>query len=165
VGNRLDPEEALAGPLYLVAALLIVIPSVDFLLTVPAAEFSSEQWRFNAIGLLSGYTLSPILGLALAFVVSSVQKRYTLQRVLVLASLITSVVLFTLSLGFLLDVTQVRATVRDDGRLAFNSAWNRAFIKLMLSAVAFAYIGWRARRMIPARSRHRAARPVHVVSK
>jgi hypothetical protein len=33
---------------------------VDFALSIPAAEFSSVQWRFAAVGVLSGYTLLPI---------------------------------------------------------------------------------------------------------
>jgi hypothetical protein len=165
VSNRLDPEEALAGPLYLVAFVLILIPAVDFLLSIPPAELGSVQWRFAAVGLLSGYTLTPILGLALALVVSAVLKHHNVQRLLVILCLTIALALIGLSLGFVLDVLQIRASVAEDGRPAFNSAWMRAVIKHALSAVALGYLGWRARRMIPARTRHRAPKTVHVVSK
>ena len=165
MSSRLDPEEALAGPLYVVAALLVVIPLVDFVLSVPSAELSNVQWRFAAVGLLSGYTVTPILGLAMAFVIAAVLKQYGVQRLLVAASFSFGAILMALSAGFLLDMLQLRNSVPLDGRAAFQSAWIRAIIKLVLSTIALLYMGWRARRMIPARSRHRPAKTVHVVSK
>jgi uncharacterized membrane protein YjfL (UPF0719 family) len=165
VGTRLDPEEALAGPLYLVAALLVVVPLVDYVLSVPPAELDSVQWRFSALGLLSGHVLMPILGLAVAFVTSAVLKHHTLQRWMVFACLTIAMLLLVLSVVFLNDVMQLRTPVPNDGRAAFTSAWQRAVIKLVLSAWGFGYLGWRARKMIPAASRHRGPRPVHVISK
>lgn len=165
MGTRLDPEEALAGPLYFVATLLVVIPMVDYFLSVPPAEYSNVQWRFSALGLLSGHLLTPLLGLALVFVISSVLRHHTLQRIMVIASLAFSVLLLLLSVSFLVDVKQLDATVPRDGRAAFTSAWQRALIKLFLASWGFGYLGLRARRMIPAPSRHRGPKPVHVVSK
>ena len=74
-------------------------------------------------------------------------------------------VLLALSTGFLFDMSALRFSIPNDGRAAFQSAWIRAIIKLALSIIALAYMGWRARRMIPARIRHRPAKTVHVVSK
>jgi hypothetical protein len=165
VSLRLDPEEALAGPLYVIAALLILLPAVDFALSIPAAELSSVQWRFASVGVLSGYTLMPILGLGLAFVISAVRKQHTVQRLLVLICLTTALVLAAMTLSFGLDGLQVRASVPAEGRPAFMNAWTRALLKLALSVVALAYMGWRARRMIPVPSRHRTPKTVHVVSK
>lgn len=165
MSSRLDPDEALAGPLYVVAALLVVVPLVDFVLSVPAAELSNVQWRFAAVGLLSGYTLTPILGLAMAFVIAAVLKQHAAQRWLVAACLSFGAILMALSAGFMLDMLQLRLSVPRDGRAAFQSAWVRAIIKLALSTIALLYMGWRARRMIPARSRHRSPKSVHVVSK
>jgi hypothetical protein len=165
VSPRLDPEEALAGPLYLVAALLVVIPLTDFLLSVPPGELSNVQWRFAAIGLLSGYMLTPVLGLAMALVVAAFLKHYRAQRWLVAACLSMATVLVALSLGFVLDMLQVRSSVPDDGLAAFGNAWNRAILKHALAASAFGYMGLRARRMVPERTRHRPPKTVHVVSK
>jgi hypothetical protein len=165
VSNRLDPEEALAGPLYLVAALLVVIPLADFLLSVPPSEFSNVQWRFAAVGLLAGFMLTPVLGLAMALVVAAVLEHYRVQRWLVAVSLLMATVLIALSLGFVLDMLQVRASVPDEGRAAFTNAWTRAILKHALAATAFAYLGLRARRMIPERTRQRTPKTVHVVSK
>lgn len=165
MSTRLDPEEALATPLYVVALMIVVVPVVDFVLTVPPAEPSSIQWRFSAVGLLSDYTIMPVLGLALALVVSAVTRHVAMQRLLVIICLMVAVVLFALSSAFFLDMRRVRPTVTAEGLPAFNSAWTRAIIKNMLAAATLAYLGWRARRMLPVRGRHRGAKPVIVVPK
>jgi hypothetical protein len=166
VTKRLDPEEALAGPLYFVAAMMVIIPLVDFVLTVPSPEFSSAEWRFSAAGLLSGHILWFLLGVALAFAVSAILKHYAVQRALVIACLTSAVIFALLSYQFWTDMGSQRFSTFGDARLAFTSAGNRAIIKLMLTAIAFGYMGWRARRMIPAAAaRHKTPKPVHVVSK
>ena len=163
--SRLDPEVALAGPLYLVSAMLVAVPLADFFLSVATPEFSSTQWRFATVGLLSGYMLLPVLGIAMAFVISSILKHYALQRALVIACLTTAVIFALLSIRFLLDVGSQRFMVGPEGMPAFKSATNRAIIKLILTTVATAYMGLRARRMIPSPTRHKTPKPVHVISK
>jgi hypothetical protein len=165
VTKRLDPEEALAGPLYFVAAMLVVVPLVDFLLTAAPPEFSNRLWRFNTVGLLSGHTLFLPLGVALAFTVSAILKHYTLQRALVIGCLTSAVIFGLLALRFWTDMGDQRFSTPPAGQAAFRSAGNRAIIKLILTTIAFAYMGWRARRMIPAASRHKTPKPVHVISK
>jgi hypothetical protein len=165
VPPRLEPEEALTGPLYAVAGLLILVPLVDLVMTVPPPEYGNLQWRFTAMGLLSGATLLPIVGLALGLVISGYLKQRTIMLTLVIVCLTMAVALLTLSFGFLIDVKQLRFTVPDETRAAFNSAWRRAVIKLLLSGATLAYMGWLARRMIPGVVRKPAHKPVHVVSK
>jgi hypothetical protein len=165
MSTRLDPEEALAGPLYVVAIVLILIPALDFAFSVPPGEFSSVQWRFAAVGIMSGNVTLPFLGLALALTIAGVTKQFPVVRVLLVMCLTLALALIVISLGFMLDVLQLLASVPPEGRPAFNSAWIRAISKLALSAVALGFLGWRARRMIPAQSRHRTPKTVHVVSK
>ena len=163
--STLDPEDALAGPLYLLAAMLVGVPLVDFVLTVPPPEPTNVQWRFNALGLLSGYTLLPALGAGVALVVSAFTKQYALQRVLVIVCLTTAAAFLLLSIAFFRDMDDARAYVTADGMPAFSSASTRALIKLVLTSVVLGYLGWRARRMIPAPVHHKTPKPVHVVSK
>lgn len=165
MSTRLDPEEALARPLYVVAFALVLIPTLDFVFSVPPAEFASVQWRFAAVGLLSGFAVMPMMGLALACVIAGMLKQFHVVRLLVIVCLTTALVLIVISLGFVLDVLQLMASVPPEGRSAFNSAWIRAISKTALSAVVLAYLGWRARRMMPAPTRHRTPKTVHVVSK
>jgi hypothetical protein len=166
VTKRLDPEEALAGPMYFVAAMLAIVPLFDFILTVPSPEFSDAEWRFNAVGLLSGHTLWLLLGAALAFAVSAILRHYGVQRALVIACLTSAVIFALLSYRFWTDMGSQRFLTFGDARLAFTSAGNRAIIKLLLTTIAFGYMGWRARRMIPAAAaRHKTPKTVHVISK
>lgn len=165
MSKHLDPEEALSGPLYGVAALLILIPAAEFVFTVPPLNFSNEQWRFGAVSLLSGHAIMPILGLSLALIVSTVTKQPRVQRALIAGCLTTALGLAGMSAGFMLDVRDLRQSVPGDQRAAFNSAWKRTIITLLLSTAVLAYLGWRARRMIPATSRHRSPTSVHVITK
>jgi hypothetical protein len=162
---RLDPDEALAGPLYFIAGLLVLMPTLDFVTSIGPAYFASAQWRFAAIGLLSGHTLVPLLGLALALGVAGVLKHGTVQRILVALCLLLAVFFVVVSIDFVLDVMEVRATMPAEGRAAFETASIRALVKHILAAVAFWYLGWRARRMFPARVRPRTPRTVQIVSK
>jgi hypothetical protein len=163
VTKTLDPEEALSGPLYFVATILVAVPLVDFVFSVQSPELSSSQWRFATVGLLSGYTLSPVLGVALAFTVAAILKHYTVQRALVIACLTSAVIFALLSYQFWTDMQS--QLFSQDAAAAFKSAGNRAIIKLILTSIAFGYLGWRARRMIPAATRHKTPKPVHVISK
>lgn len=165
VTSRLDPEEALAGPIYVVAIALILLPTLDFIYSVPPAEFSSVQWRFAAFGLLSGVVMMPLIGLALAVAVAGFLRHIHVIRLLVFLCLTIAVILIAVSLGFVLDVLQLKGTVPQEGLPAFTSAWIRALSKLAVTAVILGYIGWRARRMVPVRAKHHTPKTVHVVSK
>ena len=151
--------------MYVVAIALIVLPILDFIFSVPPAEFSQVQWRFAAFGLLSGVVLMPLIGLALAVVVAGFLRQFHVVRILVVLCLTIAVFLIAVSLGFVLDALQLRGTVPQDGQAAFNSAWIRALSKLAVTALILVYLGWRARRMIPVRVSHRTPKTVHVVSK
>jgi hypothetical protein len=161
----LEPDEALAGPLYLVAGLLVVMPLMDFAMSIGPAQFASVQWRFASVGLLSGYTLMPLLGLALALGLAGLTRQRAAQRVLIVLCLTLAVVMLLIAVGFLLDVMQVRATVPAEGRPAFQSASTRALVKHLLAVIAFWYLGWRARRMVPPPIRAKAPKTVQIVNK
>ena len=163
--RRLDPEDALAGPLYFVAAMLVVVPLADFVLSVPPAEFSSRPWRFTTLGLLSGQTLLIVLGAALALAMSAILKQYALQRALVVSCLTSAAIFALLTVQFWVDMGNQRIATPPGEAAAVMSASNRAIIRLILTTVAFAYLGWRARRMIPPPTRHKTPKPVHVISK
>lgn len=161
----LDPEDALGGPLYLLAAMLVIVPFVDFFTSVAKPEFGSAEWRFNTLGLLSGHVVMPVLGLAIALVVSAIQKRHDLQRGLVITCLTIAGLFVAATAMFLSEWRDIRVTITPDEMPAFSGAANRAIVRLVLASVAASYLGWRARRMIPARVHHKTPKPVHVISK
>jgi hypothetical protein len=73
--------------------------------------------------------------------------------------------LLVLTVGFLLDVVQLRLSIPEDGQRAFRNASARAITKNVLGAIAFFYLGWRARRMIPERSHEPKPKTVRIVTK
>jgi len=83
----------------------------------------------------------------------------------VLVCLTTAAIMLVLAIAFLRDMDDARAYVTTDGMPAFSSAATRAIIKLILTSIMLGYLGWRARRMIPAPVRHKTPKPVHVISK
>ena len=162
----LDPEVALSGPLYLVSGMLFIVPVVDFLTGVATFEPSSYEWRFRTFGLLSNHILLPVVGIALALVVAAVTKQYSLQRALVVFCLTIAVALATMTFFFLSDLGDARLSVSGAQQAAFAGATNKAIVRLVLATAATGYLGWRARRMIPSTTmRHKAPKPVHVISK
>ncbi len=164
--KQLDPEDALAGPLYVVAGLLVLMPALDFLMSIGTPQAGSVQWRFATVGLLSGYTLTPILGFALALVVAAVRSHKAVQRILVVLCLLGAATLLLLLIGFIFDVLQLRVQIPAEGQAAFRSAAVRAALKHLLAALAFGYLGWRARRMIPSGPREKRPVPgVRVIAK
>ncbi|HSA55464.1 MAG TPA: hypothetical protein VLE53_07150 [Gemmatimonadaceae bacterium] len=152
--KRLDKDEALPAPLYVVAALLIALPGIDLLQSVSGGQPANVQWRFATVGVLSSYLATPLLGTAVAVVVASVAGHHGVRRVLVVVCFTASAVLVLLALGFILDALQLRSSVRPDARDSFEGASVRALAKLMLVAAGLAFLGLRARRIRgPHRSR------------
>ena len=162
---RLDPDEALGGPLYAVAALLILVPVAEFVFTIPPPNFENARWRFDAVSLVASNMVMPIVGMALALVVSGMLGQPRVQRVLVYACLTIALGLAAASAGFMRDVQALRLVVPLDESAAFRSIWMRSIIKLLLSMAVLAYLGWKARQMIPAATHHKSPTSVHVITK
>ena len=163
--NQLEKDEALPAPLYVVAALLVLLPGIDFLQAVGGIQPANIQWRFATVGVLSSYLATPLLGAAVAIVVASLTGRHGLRRGLAYGCFALSAVLVLLSMGFTLDALQLRNTVRPDALGSFEGASARAVLKLLLAAGALAFLGWRAVRIAtPARPRVSRRAPVPLVT-
>ena len=66
-----ENAESLVAPLYFIAALLIATPLMDFATSVVPLRPGSLEWRFASVGLLSGFLLTPLLGLVIALAVAA----------------------------------------------------------------------------------------------
>jgi chromate transport protein ChrA len=143
----LDPEEALAGPMYAVAFLLVAFPLVDFLQSIRGFQPGNLQWRFATVGLLSGVLLTPILGVIVAMVVAAIRGHALVQRLLAILNLLAAVVLLVLLIGFVLDLLQLRSIVPEAGRAEFRSASMRAVVKHLSASLVLFFLGWRGWRV------------------
>jgi len=141
-----DPEGALAAPFYAFAFLLVVTPAIDFLTSIFPLQLRSPQWRFASAGLLSGFLLTPMLGIAIAMTVSAIRGHGGVQRFLSVVNLLLALLFLLLLVSFVLDVMQLNGMVPADGLRAFHAAAAKAAFKYVTSIVVlmiFAVRGWR----------------------
>jgi len=152
--HRSSAIESLAGPLYLLALLLIATPLVDFFANTWPLRLGDTGWRYGAMGLLSGFVLTPLLGIALACLVAITLKQRTLLRVLVVVCLLSAAVLLVAAIDFGLDAMQIRGTVPATppaARWSFDVGAAKALFKHTLGVLALVWFGLAARRAMPAR--------------
>lgn len=139
--------DALVAPLYFLAALLLATPVVDFFTSIAPFRMSELQWRFASVGLLSGFLLTPLLGIAIIMGVAHYAKHVRTQRLLAILNLTVAVLFFLLLLAFLLDVLQLRNAVQAPQRSAFASAATKAALKHLSFIVAVSWFSWSGFRM------------------
>ncbi len=112
----MDSTRRLATPILVVGLFLIVVPVVDFVGNVWPLRPGAADWRYGAIGILSTFLLTPILGLLVVSVSAYATERRWLLRVVSLSSLAAAVTLVIMVLAFTLDAVQVRQSRAVDER-------------------------------------------------
>src|SRR5688500_13667597 len=96
-----------ATAIYLVAVLCILAPPLDLILSLPTIDPGSVVWRFGALGMLTGATIFPLIGLLLAlFTAVLCQHRFVYRALLGLGGI--AILALTVAVGlFLLDSVQI----------------------------------------------------------
>ncbi len=145
-GKHYDAD-ALIAPLYLLAVLLVATPAMDFVTSIVPLRFADIEWRFASVGLLSGFLLTPLLGIGLAMGVAAYASHQRFQRVLGIVNLLIAALFVALLLFFLLDIFQLRNVVQAEAKGAFESAASKAVVKHITFVIAMAFMGWRGVRM------------------
>lgn len=149
--KRLDG--LLAGGLYVVALSLVVLSLFDYLAAVWPFQFGEVSWRYGAFGLVSGFVLTPLIGLSLAILLAWHRQRDQVLRVIGVVAIIGAALLLVMLVGFSLDAVQVwRGAPAETKRLTLLSA-AKAVIKIAAAAVAVAWLGLGALRQGKSRSR------------
>lgn len=136
----------MAGPLYAVALLLILLPVTDFVSNVWPLQPGDFRWRFGMVGLLSGFLLTPMLGIALAATVAAIAEEMQMLRLVSVVAAAGALMLVVLVALFALDVIQLRPEVPMERRGPFDFANVRAVVKHLLAAGTLgwtALVGWR----------------------
>lgn len=142
-----DGAEALVEPLYLLAFFLVATPAMDFVSSIVPLRPGDIQWRFASVGLLSGFLLTPLLGITIAMGVASFAEHLRFQRILAVVNLTLAVAFLVLMVFFLLDIFQLRAAVQEEAEAAFSSAATKAVLKHCSFIVMIGVLGWRGWRM------------------
>jgi hypothetical protein len=139
----------LAAPAYLVACLLVFFPLLDTLLSVWPLQPGEVSWRFGAVGLFSPATMTPLLGLLLAFGVAVLFAHRWVVRTVSVIGAPAAIAIAGVSVFFVLDAVQMRTQVRPEARTAFDVASLVALGKYGLTLLilgVFAFNGWKASR-------------------
>jgi hypothetical protein len=127
--------KSLIVPAYLTAALLVIVPFGDSLLSIHPFRPSLVLWRFGAAGILTTSLLTPLLGLLLATGVAAASDHRKMLLSISTICVMASVCLMAALALFTLDAIQVRAQIDTAGQGGFTVAFFQAGIKQFLFAV------------------------------
>jgi hypothetical protein len=145
-----------ATVIYIIAALMVVSPPLDIMLSMQQYVVSSPRWRFGAVGLLTGSMLLPMLGLVLAsFTASLVGHRWVHRVVLVLAALMV-LTNFAFMGSFALDSIEIRRQVNSNVVGRFDVTVVKTLLLQVVQIVTIALIArstWRSSRALTAERR------------
>jgi hypothetical protein len=148
--NSLDSDrlKGLAAPAYLTAALLIVFPLIDTGFALLPFRTGELAWRFGALGLVSQALMTPLLGGLIALVTAAVfRHRRALRAVQILAWVVVALSIGAIAV-FLLDVVQMRATVRPEMKGAIDKASGVAMLKYLGGAAVAVTLALASQRAI-----------------
>lgn len=134
-----DGPEALIAPFYFVAFLLMVTPTMDFVTSILPLRWDSIEWRFATVGLLSGFLLTPLLGVVIAMAVAHLAGHLRFQRIMAIVNATLTASFIALFVLFMLDVFQLKSIVQAEALEAFNSAATKAAVKHVAFILA---LGW-----------------------
>jgi hypothetical protein len=143
--------DSLARPLYFLAILLVATPLMDILANTWPLRFSELTWRYGAVGMFSGFQLTPLLGIGLACWLSSALGHKTVQRTLTFVCIIGAILLLLAAVGFALDVVQLRhsvPTTPPQAMWTFEVGAVKALLKYLTGAIALAWFGLATRRAL-----------------
>lgn len=146
---RFDDAESLVGPMYFIAILLIATPALDFVTSILPLRPSNIEWRFATVGLLSGFQLTPLLGIVLAMVTAALAGQSRVQRVFAILNAVVAAASAVVLVFFLLDIVQLRSVVQPEAKASFEGAAWKAALKHLLFVIASAWLaraGFRASR-------------------
>ncbi|HET9438710.1 MAG TPA: hypothetical protein VFO52_00980 [Longimicrobiales bacterium] len=140
---------------YTVAALMIVVPLLEVVLSVWPLRYGQTSWRFGSIGLMSQALMTPLLGMVLLVGTAvALGHRRTLLAISVFTLLI-ALILLVIVPTFALDAIQMRAQVRPTAHRAFDFSALLASIKLSLTlaiTLLVAVGAWKAQRQMVRRT-------------
>lgn len=140
----------LSWPVYVVSAMLVLLPFAEFFVSIWPLQPGVVRWRFGAVGLFSGALLVPILGVLLAYAVAVLLEHRVMQRIISVLSGLVALVLVAAAAGFVLDMLQMRGQVRPEAHRAFDVASVLGLIKMLMATVALVCLsigGWRSARV------------------
>jgi hypothetical protein len=131
----------LAWPTYLAGGLMVALSLMDLVTSIWPLQIGEVQWRYGAWGLLSGFTLTPLLGAFMLAAAAALLGHARVLRALWWAYLATAIMLGLGSALFVLDVLQVRGSVAEGERARFDVGVAKALLKHVTVLAAVLWLG------------------------
>ena len=153
-----DTLERLSKPFYFVALLLVLTPLADFITSVWPLQPGEIRWRFASVALLGGFLFTPLLGSAMAVLLSTTLEHRRAQRALSILNILVGVLLICSLIGLAFDTLQLRKAVPPDAQTAFRTSALRAAFKHGTVALATLWLGLVGFKMASAAARDLARR-------
>lgn len=133
---------------YGVAAVLVIVPMIEFFAQVWPIRIGIIGWRFGAVGFAVERGLLPMVGLALVTGVAMFTHRRVTLRAISVFSWVSATTLAIVLVLFTLDALQLRVTVRPGvPRQGFELAAGKVLVMGALYAPLLIWLGvaaWRA---------------------
>ena len=122
----------MASAASVLAALLIVIPLIDYVANVWPARPGDLSWRYGAEALWAGFLLTPCLGAALGAAVAAWRGHFGTLRLLGFVLILSAVGLLPLCLDFALSAAQLRHSVPVDAMSRFQAGAAKVIVQYAL---------------------------------
>jgi hypothetical protein len=150
----------LSRPSYFIGGLLIVLPTIDFVLSVSPMRLRTTSWRFGAEGILPRALLTPVLGLLMWFVTAWLLEQRVMLRIVAAISSLAAAVLTLIAISFALDSVQMKAQVAPAAATAFMFTVAITVVKdalFVLAGLILAHSSWKCARQSGARDQDASA--------
>jgi hypothetical protein len=131
----------LIGGLYCIAILLVGLSLLDYVATVWPVQLSEPRWRYGAVGLLSGFILTPLIGVVVAVALAVYRRQFVVLRVVGIVCLVLAALLCIICAGFALDAIQLRRDAAPETRRVGDLGAMKALVKLAAAIVATGWMG------------------------
>lgn len=141
--NRLTVARAL----YVIAAMLVLIPLSEFLPALWPLRLGTPDWRFAVTGMGSGAIMTPMLGVFLALAAAATLEHRRILAIGSWALFACALVLVALAGLFALDALEIRARMRQPAQPAMLGATLKAMWKMGVGCVVALVLAFSARRM------------------
>lgn len=142
-----------SSALYFVAALMLLMPPLDVILSLPRYAPGNADWRWGAIGVVSGAMLLPIMGVLLASMTAVASRHRWMNRLVIAGAVLMALVLFLAAGLFVLDGIQLRPRAAPEVLGRYDLAVVKTVIMQLTQVVALLLVarsGWRAGRSLQA---------------
>ena len=137
-------EKRIVAPAYAAALMIFLFAVLDLYTGLRPIEVGNVDWRFGAVGFLSGSLMSFLFAGLIALAVATRFGHRALARVLGVLGFVAVLVLLVSTVGFVLDALQIRGRFQPNAANSFEVAMGKAAFKLVAGAAVAGVYGWAA---------------------